>query len=271
MLKKLIFVLGFYLFTFNFFLAHAGSDIAYVEKLFLQEKYEKAIRESGILIDARARQRDELYYIKGLAELKMGRFDPARDSFRRVISQYVRSKRMLDAYVGIGDAYLLEGDAGEAIRHYNEALDKFPDDTNISIVYYRMAEALKSSGSSEKAKQYFDKARAMSPFSFEAKSPFSCPVMDSAVKTKPSPSGESSAHISVQVGCFNNKRNAERLVKKLSREGYESYIPAPTGSGDKLYRVKVGSSLSKDEASRLAAKLKRGGYNTKICADDICR
>jgi len=45
-------------------------DREYVEKLFLEEKYDRAAAEAGKLIDANSSRRDELYYLKGLSEMK---------------------------------------------------------------------------------------------------------------------------------------------------------------------------------------------------------
>lgn len=211
--------------------SYAASDIAYVEKLFLEGKYDKAADESGKLIDARSRQRDELYYIKGLSELKLNRFSDARQSFEDIIAKYQRSKRIFDAYLGIGDSYFLEGNTDAASRSYNELLNRFPNDNNIAVVRSRIAESNRKPKSED---------RPLNPFS-------------------------------VQVGSFKSKSNAQRLVQKLSRQGYEAYLAFPADAGDRLYRVRVGKLKSKVEASALAAKLKRAGYNIKICTDETCQ
>ena len=211
--------------------SHAASDIAYVEKLFLEGRYDLAASESGKLIDARARQRDELFYIKGLSELKLNRFSDARQSFEDIISKYQRSKRIFDAYLGIGDSYFLEGNMDAATRSYNDILNRFPNDKNISMVHSRITESNKKPGSGNK------------------------PV----------------GSFSVQVGSFKSRVNAQRLVQKLSAQGYGAYLTLPVDSGDRLYRVKVGKLKSKEEALTLAAKLKRAGYNIKICTDEACQ
>ncbi len=212
----------------------AENDIASAEKLFLEGRYERTADETERLIDARSRSRDELYYLKGLSELKLNRFRDARKSFGDIISRYPSSKMVFDAHLGIGDSYFLEGDTTSAAKIYNEMLEKFPNDRNISIVRQRIKNC-HASGIPDNKTQY---------------------VPDK---------------LAVQVGSFKNKRNAEGLARKLVSEGYESYVDSPLGSADKLYRVKVGRTKSRDEAEVLAAKLKRAGYNTKICTDNICR
>ncbi|MDD5681519.1 MAG: hypothetical protein PHI59_09805, partial [Candidatus Omnitrophica bacterium] len=66
----------------------AAADISAVEKSFMEGRYEKASQEAGKLIDQRARQRYELYYLKGLSDLKLNRFKESRDSFDAIIKKY---------------------------------------------------------------------------------------------------------------------------------------------------------------------------------------
>ena len=56
------------LISYNLQLApsYAESDIAAVEKPFLEGRYDRAIYEAKRLIDERARNRHEIYYLKGL-------------------------------------------------------------------------------------------------------------------------------------------------------------------------------------------------------------
>jgi len=213
--------------------AYAESDISAVERPFLEGQYDRAERAAQGLIDQRSRQRYELYYLKGLSELKLHKFQEARESFETIISKYPASNRVFDAYLGIGDSYMLEGNTAEAAKAYNDIIMRFPKDENIALVKDRLAVE-------------------------------TIPV-STDLKPNVIPRNESKGYISVQAGCFKNRRNAESLSKKLNACGYESYVELPMGSGDKLYRVKVGRLNSKEEAETIAAKLRRDGYKTKIC------
>ncbi len=217
---------------------YADADIAVVEKPFMEGRYERAAYEARRLIDGRSRQRCEAYYLKGSSELKLNRFKEARQSFEAIISKYANSNRAFDAYVGIGDSYLLEGNTESAIKTYNEAKEKFSSDKNIALVDLRLNEC-------------------------GQKAP---PVISPAILPA-SPAEVSKGHISVQAGCFKSERNADALAAKLSARGYQSYVELPLTAGDRLYRVKVGRLQSKGEAESLAAKLNKDGYNTKICDD----
>jgi tetratricopeptide (TPR) repeat protein len=258
-------VIGAVLFLLSRVSHAAQPGMARVEKLFLQEKYDGAVSQSEVLIDSGCRARDEVYYIKGLSELKLGRYNEARRSFGYIISRYRSSARTFDAYIGIGDSYLLEGNTDKAIVSYNDVFEKFPGNKNEAVVHYRLADCYRKLGAGNKAKEFFDKARRMSPFSFEARSSGEARESDNTAYT---PKASTGADLSVQVGCFKNKRNAERLAAKLSDEGYKAYVDVPPESGDNLYRVKAGRSLSKDEAAAMAARLRKDGYHTRICGKE---
>lgn len=238
---KLLIVLSLLAFGCQLSAAHAESGITYLEKIFLEGKYAKAVEEAGRLIDARASQADEAYYIKGLSELKLNKFADARKSFESLVNLYPRSKRISDAYLSTGDSYFLEGNKATALVVYNQMLEKFPNDNNALLVQSR----IKDCGSRPVISDTESAVRVM---------------------TKDVPKGESAGFISVQVGSFKNKRNAERVADKLSRQGFVSYVEIPQGS-DRLYRVKAGKFQSSRDAEALAVKLKAKGYRTKICSD----
>ncbi|MFH0763981.1 MAG: tetratricopeptide repeat protein [Candidatus Omnitrophota bacterium] len=237
-LSVLPFTLCFLLFNFYFLLsAYAGPDITEAEKLFLEGRYENAASAARALIKSGPRKAYEVYYLKGLSELKLNKFGDARGSFRAIIDKYPGSPRVFDANVGIGDSYFLEGRKDGAAKIYNEILRNFPNDKNIVIVKSRIRECDINASDEEQP----------------------------GIMPRDVPRGESSGYASVQVGSFKNSRNADRLARKLSIEGFDSFIEVPAGSGDRLYRVKAGKLQSKDSAEALASRLMAKGYNTKIC------
>ena len=230
--------------------AYADADITVVEKPFLEGQYDKAERAAQGLIDQRSSQRHEVYYLKGLSELKLNKFKEARESFGAIISKYSNSNRTFDAYVGIGDSYFLEGNTEAAIKAYGEAKERFPSDKNIALVDSRLGEC-----------------RQKTP-------PAIAPVLPPPAENKPGPVASvetPNGNISVQVGSFKSERNANALSAKLTAKGYHSYVELPVAEGDRLYRVKIGRMISKSEADSLAARLSRDGYKTKICDDNSCR
>jgi peptidoglycan lytic transglycosylase len=67
----------------------------------------------------------------------------------------------------------------------------------------------------------------------------------------------------VQVGAFQDRRNAEKLKDQISRQ----YGPVTIQSFDRgdgiFYRVRVGSESSEEDATQLARKLRDAGFATQ--------
>lgn len=292
----------------------ASSSIDRVEKSLMEGRYDAAISEADRLIASHYGRTDELYYLKGLSELKLKRFDAARESFNYIVSKYPGSRKTFDARIGIGDSYMLAGDLNSAVGIYVGMTDEFRTDKNLPIIYSRLASCYKGLGLRDKAEYYENMAKRSAPLSFEAKGQVAVAqaratasqttVVQPRVTAPPlavaqdrvaasqtratAPSSQIAAPvsnvrpkdsdemdvvmatgqaISVQVGSFKNRRNAEKIAKKLAASGYESRIEIPVAQGDKIYRVKVGRMSSKSEAEALKARLEAAGYTTKICDD----
>lgn len=237
------------------------------EELFLKGQYDKAITAADKAIDSDSGKRYELYYLKGLSQLKLGRFADSRKTFEYILEKYPRSSRALDSYIGIGDAYLLEGNRTGALRTYKKAAEEFNDNKNAAIARQRIADCGEKPAPKEEYRQpapvKHDTAYKESVnFVPKDKPPIQADALpadtDKTVK---------SGYFSVQVGSFKSRSNAQKLASKLSVKGYEARAEMPPAS-DRLYRVKVGRLHSNEEAERLAAKLKREGYPTRICRED---
>lgn len=251
------------------------GDVARVERAFMEGRYDAAVSEADRLIASRYGPAEELYYLKGLSELKLGRFDAARKSFKYIESKYPGSRKTFDARLGTGDSYMLAGDLSSAVGIYVGMLDTFRSDRNLPIVYSRLANCYQGLGVKDKAEYYQKMASESAPLSFEAKGQTAVTQARAATSKvsniRPKDSYEmdvamaTGQAMSVQVGSFKNRRNAEKLAKKLAASGYESRIEIPVAQGDKIYRVKVGRVSSRPEAEALKARLEAAGYTTKIC------
>ncbi|MBN2453099.1 MAG: SPOR domain-containing protein [Candidatus Omnitrophica bacterium] len=241
-----------------------------VNKLFLEGKYAAAISESEAIIASSASSKDEVYYLKGLSELKSGKFDNARASFNSIIYRYPRSKVLFDAYLGIGDSYLLQADYDKALAEYGLIMKKFSRDKNMPIVHSRMARCYAAMGAREEAEYYSGMASRCAPLSFEArmKPVVGAPVRDLRPAAAVSDTGSVRESLSVQVGSFKNKRNADKLARKLANSGYESFVAIPVEAKDKFYRVKVGRFSSRAQALSLVSRLQADGYPARICDND---
>ena len=243
-------------------------------KIFLQGKYDRVISESSKLIDAGAHGREELFYLKGLSQIQLTRFVDARKTFEYMVERYPKGKRAFDGYIGIGDAYFLEGKYSEAISGYNDALANCPDHKNASIAYYKIGGAYHKLGSKDKAKEYFDKVKSAAPLSFESRmipkdlgSSYAVPVGAAKSLFKPIAPEEPDAgrYFYVQAGYFKSRKNAEGLTEKLKCKGYDSYLATQIKNNLTFYKVKVGRFNSESEAEALSSKLKADGYKTRVC------
>lgn len=250
------------------FCRHTEKDLPYLEQLFMEEKYEKVIDEADGLIDSSSRQRDEIYYLKALSELKTARFDGARQTFGELILKYPNSRRVFYARMGIGDSYCLQNNPSAAISIYNDVIEKFPEESNIKIVRDRISQCHNKiglggtpntvSGGSEKP--FMAEKPVHQTTNFVPKSNF---------RPRTSARNKNEGTISVQVGSFKSRTNAQKFGRELSSKGYESYVDMPVGHAtDGLYRVKVGKLNSIEKAEELELRLKKDGYSTKIGANN---
>lgn len=260
--------------------AHAdvsGVTVSSVELMFLEGEYQDVIDSAAALIGSRSYRRDELYYLKGVSEMKTQRYAAARESFREIVCGYPSSARVFDASVGTGDTYLLEGNIPQAVRSYEETLAGFPEHKDRAVLYYRLSEAYAKSGDAGKSQYYFDSARLVAPLSFEpvvpcAVTPKELPgdpvagLKQPSRKTEPSSTGR----LSVQVGSFKSKSNADTCAVKLSRQGFESYIESADTADGTMYRVRVGKFRTQEDARATTTRLRSRGYAAKTCTDEVC-
>ena len=148
-LSSFVFIL---LSTMNYQLSTSFAEgdrysVASLEKSFLAGRYERAAYEADRLIDARVSNRADIYYLKGLSELKLNRFELARKSFQVILNRYSGSQRAFDACVGIGDSYFLEGNTDRAIATYKDVLEKYPGNSNVSIASQRLNKCFQKNAS----------------------------------------------------------------------------------------------------------------------------
>ena len=61
---------------------------------------------------------------------------------------------------------------------------------------------------------------------------------------------------SIQLGSFQSRGNAERLVKQLKWKGFSAFILDGRGKNGRFYRVRVGPAADHATAATLAAKLR---------------
>ncbi len=72
-------------------------------------------------------------------------------------------------------------------------------------------------------------------------------------------------NVTIQVGAFKDRKNAERLVKKLKENGYQAYIVSGRGSGNaRYYRVRIGTFKGETEVRAFIGRLKKDKFKPFI-------
>lgn len=81
---------------------------------------------------------------------------------------------------------------------------------------------------------------------------------DSAGETAQTPTTQTLYR--VQVGAYSKKANADAMLEKIKKAGFDTYMVQVDG----LYKVQVGAYSKKSNADTMAAKLKASGFDTYI-------
>ncbi len=197
------------------------------------------------------KNKKELLYLAGISYIKLGDHRRARGFFNEILEMKGEDFRE-EAYVGIGDAYFNEKNYKNAVKAYEDAITRYPRSDRLSGIYHNMGLSYKAENDFERANWYFNKVERNFKSSFEAGA-------DVYV-----PSWEGLSCYIVQIGAFESLKNAKKLVRDLTRKKYDSYILKTKRDGEILYKVRGGKFSNKNYAERLARKLKRDGFHAKI-------
>jgi tetratricopeptide (TPR) repeat protein len=239
-----------------------------LERAFLEGNYNTVVADSTKLIDGRSSKKDQLYYARAIANMKLNKTGDARRDFEVIVAKYPRSARIFDSYMGIADSYFLEGNYDEAARRYEEIPLKFRNNSNVPLVYYKIGCCYRKNGSNARADEYFEKAKKAAPHSFETRMIPQATYAPVAARQYKDIQPAAGGNYTVQVGSFKSRENADKMSRKLASEGYTSHTEA---AGDGMLRVKAGKFSTKNEAEDTAQSLRNRGYSTKICSGDVCQ
>jgi len=224
-----------------------------VNTLFLKEDYSAFIRETETevgRIKLARKEKKEVFYLMGLSYMKLGSFVKARASFSDILGMKGEEFDE-DAHIGIADSYFHEKNYVKAIKSYKTILNMYPESERLAGAYHNLGISYKAVKNTQKADYYLNKVKREYSSSFEAESMASRPE-----KTE--------NYYIVQLGAFRSLKNAKKLVRRLSRKKYDSYIQKIKSGGKTLYRVRGGKFSNKDYAMKLQRKLRRDGFQVKI-------
>ena len=226
-----------------------------VNILFLKGDYSALVETVGRDLPRQrlgTKEKKEILYLTGLSYIKLGNAGKARDSFCDILNMRGEDFAQ-DAYIGIADSYFGEKNFEKAIGAYQEVLDRYPRSERLSSVYYNLGLSYKAKKDFDKAESYFEELRDQYDGSFEAgKLPFT-----------PDEIKNPTFYI-VQLGAFSELSNAKKLVRRLAKKKYDSYIQKAGKNGDALYRVRAGKFSNGYYATRILRDLRKDGFSAQI-------
>lgn len=228
-----------------------------VNILFLKGDYAALIRKTERVLPERRlsrNQKKEILYLAGLSYIQLGEFNRARDVFRN-ISEMRGDAFEEEAYIGIADSYFYEKKYDAAIDAYETVLEMYPDSERASSIYYNTALCYGAKKNTGKANAYFRKVKKQYGESLEADK---IEYLQASKKT---------SYYIVQLGAFGNLKNAKKLLKKLKKKKYDSYIQKARKNGGVLYRVRAGKFSNKYYAKRLLRRLRRDRFAARIIVE----
>ena len=91
----------------------------------------------------------------GRTAFEAGKFDEARDAFKKLVVLFPTSDRADDAQYFRGEAYFKQAQYDNAIREYQHVVDKYPDSSLADDALFRAGEAATTLKNCSEARTYF--------------------------------------------------------------------------------------------------------------------
>lgn len=184
-------------------------------------------------------------------------YPQAAKECEKILASQHRSTIKSKAYYLLGICHLKEARYEEARKNFNKILrqyrrSKFCDDATLGI-----ADSYFLAGDYHQALEKYEEF--LQRFARSELSSIAWMHLEQCKQARPFVN----SYFSVQLGCFSNKRNAEKLRDGLIDNGYQAYILELIS--DSQYRVRVGKFSTRLQAELLEQRLKVEGYTTKIC------
>jgi len=209
-------------------------------KLLLENDYYAAIDECNQLERSLiGSDKAELLYVKGECFSSLGKYEKARDFLKQAIN-YAEGEISTKIYIAIADTYFMQHGYDKAISIYKQLLDNNTDYE--AALLFKLGKAYQRNSKWTKSKYYFNKLAKKYPQSLEM-----------GIVKKSSVGGN---FFTIQVGCFSNQGNAEKLRKDLLAKGYSVFVTPFQSNGSKLFRVRVGEYVSLIAAEHKELELK---------------
>jgi len=235
------------------FLGTCFAELPDIEAAVMKKDYAQA-RELALDIiknsnDPNQTMEAEYYY--GLAQLRLGQYDDARQAFQKVMDTHPSQDTYDKAALSLIEGYYMQGLYTDALEAANQLYRKSPNSSFLSLIYFKIAGADLKLMRWEEAHEFLTKIINEFPQSPEA------PVSRQLLEEK--------QYFAVQVGSFLDKARAIALIDDLKGNGQYAYVVETNGgNGETYYRVRVGQMSSLNEAEDLKKRLDKLGYPTLI-------
>ena len=141
------------------------------------------------------------------------------------------------------------GDYEKASRAYSDALKENPKHSLAAEAYLRLGQCYRRLGKWGLSKDCLSRVIRSFPDSFERKE------AEKELKRE--------FYFYLQLGSFGKYDNAQKLIKKLKRQGFNPYIEKMIDEKT-FYRVRIGKFDTKEPVLDMAQKLKAKGYKYEI-------
>jgi tetratricopeptide (TPR) repeat protein len=176
---------------------------------------------------------------------------------KKVLSARTRTKIKARAYYLLGVCELKQGRFSQARKNFQAILRRFPrspycDDARLGIAHsYYLAQDFNQAG--------IRYSRFLQDFPRSQLAGIARNQLNICQKTEP----VNNSYFAVQVGCFGNTRNAQRLRDELVDRGFQAYLLELPD--EDFCRVRVGRFDTRLEAELLEQNLRARGYPTRVC------
>ena len=193
----------------------------------------------------------EVQYYQGLSYLRLAEYPRAYEAFRKVLAERPAVDLYDKAVIGIIDALYMQGQYENALKEATGLMNKRRDSELMSLIYLKIARANLKLARWNKAREFLQKVIGEYPQSFEAD------VARGLLEEK--------QYFAVQIGSFNDKSRAEKLMAELlDRKEYAYIVETRSAEGRAYYRVRAGRLTTLQDARELEKKLSGFGYPTLI-------
>ncbi|MBN1587657.1 MAG: SPOR domain-containing protein [Candidatus Omnitrophica bacterium] len=230
--------------------AQAATSIHSLKQSLLRGEYWQVIKQADALIMQKDTPQAEVLYYRGLALVKLGRYEEALTYFDTAAAANPSRKIRARLFLSSGDAWVGRGEYARAEESYREFVRNYPHDERAATAYLGMSRAQLRQGKWADARSSLDLIQKEFPESFES-------VLAKEM-------AEQGFFFTVQVGSFSTREGATLLTRRLRSLGQSPYILEYEKGEKTLFRVRVGKLDSRSQATRLERELRDLGFDTAI-------